>query len=70
MCNFENYSDYRNEETNHTHAANILDIMQRKMNLPSPDLSQFVRQKSQLWKISELPNLQQTKLPTSNYSQE
>ena len=50
-----------NEETNHTHAS--LDSKNyghcaKKNNLPSPDLSQFVRQISQLWKISELPNLQ------------
>ena len=46
--------------------ATIMDIVQGEMNLPSPDLSQFVRQKSQLWKISELQNLLQTKLPTSS----
>ena len=46
--------------------ARIMDIVQGEMNLPSPDLSKFVRQKSQLWKISELQNLLQTKLPTSS----
>ena len=46
--------------------AKIMDIVQGEMNLPSPDLSKFVRQKSQLWKISELQNLLQTKLPTSS----
>ena len=63
MCNFENYSDYRNEETNHTHAS--LDSKHygyyAKKNEPTISRSFTIC----LPKISTLEDLRATKLATN-----